>query len=385
MYARTLQLPKNRSLFLFGARGTGKSTLLRDVFPEPKAHRFDLLDLNEESKLARDPMSLAEIVLSLPTHVTHVIINEIQKIPKLLDVVHYLIESKKVPQKFILTGSSARKLKRGGGNLLAGRAVLRSLFPLLQIELGADFDLSKALRWGGLPEVWNSKLSDERDDFLRSYANAYIKEEIWAEQIVRNLDPFRRFTEIAARQSGKILSANAIAKDVGADSKSIQSWYQILEDTLLGFHVDSFHTSVRKQLRSAAKFYFFDVGVTRALAQMLEVVPSASTSYFGDLFEQLVMTEIFARNQYSQNDYRMTYLRTKAGVEVDCILERPGKELAFIELKSTNRVKETDAKNLHHFRADFPKAEMFLFSDDPTPRLFDDVRAMHWTRGLLEI
>jgi len=379
-YQRLVQLPEQQSFFLFGSRGTGKSTLIRDRFSFSSTLSFDLLNLNLESRFLRDPMSLAAEVLALPDSVTHVVIDEIQKTPKLLDVVHFLIESKKVPQKFILTGSSARKLKRGGANLLAGRAALRSLFPLTASELAADFDLQKALSWGTLPGVWNAAGDMERKDILTAYAATYLKEEIGAEQLVRELDPFRRFSEIAARQSGKILNYTAIGRDAGVDLKSIKSWYEILEDTLLGFHLDAFHTSARKQLRKAPKFYFFDVGVTRALSHLLSVFPAESTSYFGDLFEQFVICDVKARCVYASNDFKLHYLHTKSGVEVDLVVVRPGRPLTLVEIKSKREVSEHDTKNLVAFQSDFPDADFILASRDEVSKRYGSVRATHWTR-----
>lgn len=273
MFHRSVKIPKSRSFFLFGARGTGKSTLIRSQFAPDTSLLINLLDLDQEEQFSRDPMALERQVLAVSPKITHVVIDEIQKIPKLLDVVHHLMETHKVPQSFILTGSSTRKLKAGSANLLAGRAALRNLFPLLREELGSVFEIEVALRWGTLPKVWNTRDEEERRDILRSYAQLYVKEEVWAEQLVRQLDPFRRFLEIAALNSGKIVNYSNIARDVGVDIKTVQSWYSVVEDTLLGFYLDSFHTSARKQLLLSPKFYFFDTGVARALAQMLNVVP----------------------------------------------------------------------------------------------------------------
>jgi uncharacterized protein len=199
---------------------------------------------------------------------------------------------------------------------------------------------------------------------------------------VRQLDPFRRFAEVAGYHNGKILNFTAIGNDVGVDFKTVQSWYQILEDTLIGFFLQAFHTSVRKQLKQAPKFYFFDLGVARALAQLLSVAPSPSTSYFGELIEQLVISEIKASNEYNKNDYGMSYLQTKAGVEVDLVLKRPGKSLALVEIKSKNQVTELDVKNLKIFEKDFPDAELFLLSLDPVPKKFGRVSAVFWQEGI---
>lgn len=382
MFPRLLKLPIDRSCFLFGARGTGKSTLLRTILSPASTVVFNLLEADTEDRLARDPRTLEREVLALPPTITHVVVDEVQKLPRLLDAVHNLLETHRVPQRFILTGSSARKLKAGGANLLAGRASLRHLFPLQPGELGQAYDEDRALRFGGLPAVWNATSDAEREDFLRAYAHGYLHEEIQAEQVVRNLDPFRRFLEVAAQGSGKILNHARIAREVGTDPKTVQAWYQVLEDTLLGFHVDGFHTSVRKQLRQAPKFYLFDTGVTRALSRMLQVPPHPGTSYFGELFESMVMTGFFARNAYEQLDWRFSYLRTKAGREVDLVLQRPGRPLALVEIKSTGQVREDHATALTALLPDFPGAEAFLLSRDPRPQRLGPILALPWQEGI---
>lgn len=351
------------------------STLLKSRFPASKTWTVNLLDLDVEDRLARDSMAFERDVLALSKTITHGIVDEIQKLPRLLDVVHNLMETHKVPQAFVLTGSSARKLKAGGANLLAGRASLRSLFPLTASELGSHYNVEDALMWGTLPKIWNTSDDEERADILRSYAQTYIKEEVWAEQLVRQLDPFRRFIEAAALNSGKVVNYSKIRRDAGVDVKTVQSWYSILEDTLVGFFVDAYHSSIRKQLRQSPKFYFFDTGVTRALAQMLNVKPAAKTSYFGGLFEQHVITQLLSKNFYEMLDYRLNYLQTKTDVEVDLIITRPGKPLALVEIKSTQKIKPEHIASLHHFAKDFPKAELFLWSQDPHPKKFGRIIA----------
>ncbi len=385
MFHRSINLPKSRSFFLFGARGTGKSTLLSSRFSAEQTLTINLLDLNVEDRLARDPMSLEREVLALPKTITHVIIDEIQKLPRLLDVVHNLMETHKVRQSFVLTGSSARKLKAGGANLLAGRAALRSLFPLTSVELDTDYDLEDALRWGTLPKISNTADADERDDILRAYAQTYVKEEVWGEQLVRQLDPFRRFLETAALNSGKVVNYSNIGRDAGVDVKTVQSWYAVLEDTLLGFFVDAYHSSVRKQLRQAPKFYFFDTGVARALAQMLNVTPAPKTSYFGDLFEQHIITQLRSRDSYEALDYKINYLQTKADVEVDLVITRPGKPLALVEIKSTSKIKGEHIASLQHFAKDFPQAELYLWSQDPTRQKIGRIETLPWQEGIKQI
>ena len=233
-----------------------------------------------------------------------------------------------------------------------------------------------------MPSVWNTQDTEARSDYLRAYAQLYLKEEIWAEQFVRRLDPFRRFAEIAAQNFGKVVNFANVSKDVGVDFKTVQQRYLLLEETLIGFHLDAFRSSVRKQLRQAPKFYFFDCGIARALGHMLKVQVQAQTSYFGDTFEQLVISEIFARNSYENLEYQMNYLQTKTGIEIDLILPRPGKPMALVEIKSKTHVQESDAASLHHFEADFPNADFYLFSCDKAPKKIGRTQAVHWQDGL---
>ena len=382
MFHRSINIPKNRSFFLFGARGTGKSTLLRESFDSSTTLTINLLDLATETRLSRSPDLFEREILALPQYFKHVVVDEIQKIPRLLDSVHNLIETHRSPLAFVLTGSSARKLKAGGANLLAGRAALRNLFPLTWTELAKDFDLLTHVQWGGLPKIWNTDDNSERRDTLEAYAQVYLKEEIWAEQIVRNLDGFRRFVEVAAQCNGKILNFSKVARDTGVDTKTVQSWYQILEDTLLGFFLNTFHTSIRKSLKEAPKFYFFDTGVSRALGNMLSITPAEQTSYFGELFEQFVISQLYFANKYLQTDYRFSFLRTKSDLEIDLIIERPGKPLAIVEIKSTEQVCREDFSTLQKFERDFPGAEFFLLSRDKIPQQVGNIRILPWRKGL---
>lgn len=385
MFHQLINIPKNRSCFLFGARGTGKSTLLREAFPPGTTRIYNLLEAETEDRLSRDPQVLEREVLALTPETTHVVLDEVQKVPRLLNAVHNLLETHRVPQSFILTGSSARKLKSGSTNLLAGRASLRHLFPLSLRELGDAFDLDRALVFGGLPEIWNLPTDEDRADYLRAYANGYLREEIRAEQVVRRLDPFRRFLEVAAQTSGKILNHTRIARDTGSDPKTVQAWYEVLEDTLMGFHVDGYHSSVRKQLRAAPKFYLFDLGVARAMARMLNLPAQPGTSYYGDLFEHLVVTELHARNAYENLDWQCSYLLTKAGAEIDLVVKRPGKPPALVEIKSTRAIREEHAATMRGFLDDFPDADCYLLSQDPRPQRMGRIQALPWHQGILAI
>ena len=384
-FVRDINLPKTQSFFLFGARGTGKSTLLKERFDAKTTHWIDLLDTATEERLSKSPSMLRAEILSLPDSKRDCVIDEIQKIPRLLDEVHHLIENDKSKLRFILTGSSARKLKAGGANLLAGRAVIRALFTLNPIELGQCFDLDKFLKYGGLPQIWNLIDEEEMQDYLRAYCTNYLKQEVWVEQLVRSLEPFRRFLEVAAQCSGKILNFRNIARDTGADAKTIPNWFSILEDTLVGFYLDSYDTSLRKQVRKAAKFYLFDTGVTRALAGMLRQNLLPGTSYYGDIFEQFIVSQVYFYNETHRLDFKLSYLKTKAGVEVDLVIQRPGKPLLFVEIKSREQVDERDVRHLRSLSESQIDAEFLLVSKDVVPKMYGLCRCVHYLEFLQSI
>lgn len=382
MFKRLLK-PLSRSFFLFGPRGTGKTTFLRSFFGDRQPLWIDLLNPQVEDRYARAPEALIQEVEGFKGRLEWVVIDEVQKLPRLLDAVHLLIEKKRV--KFALTGSSARKLKRGDANLLAGRAHVLHLFPLTAVELDRAFDLTAALQWGGLPAV--ARLDDplEKKEFLRAYALTYLKEEIWSEHIVRRLDPFRRFLEIAAQMNGEIINYDNIAGDVGADIKTVQSYYEILEDTLVGLLLDPFHLSLRKRQRKNPKFYFFDTGVQKALARTLDQPLTPSSYPFGAAFEHFVILEAFRLNHYARKDYRFSYLRTKDDAEIDLIVERPGLPTALVEIKSAERVNEDSTRTVERFHKDFGRSEAFCLSRDPVAKKIGSVSALPWARGLQEL
>lgn len=375
--------PLNHSFFLFGPRGTGKTSFLKQWFSHQSVFWIDLLDPSTEDRYALRPAALRDEILQRKDGLDWVVIDEIQKLPRLLDVVHQLIESHKI--RFALTGSSARKLKRGAANLLAGRAFVYHLYPLTHREWNGSFDLDSVLRWGGLPRLAHLTLDEEKHDFLKTYAHTYLKEEIWGEHIVRKLDPFRKFLEIAGQTNGEIVNYTNIARDIGADTKTVQSYFQILEDTLVGFFLDAHHRSVRKQQRQAPKFFLFDLGVKKALDGTLTQPLVPNTYGYGKAFEHFVIAEIMRLNDYSKKDYRFSYLLTKDGAEIDLIVERPGMPVALVEIKSTDRADERDTSAVEHFLPAFPKAEGFCLSRDPIPKKIGQVSVLPWEQGIREL
>ena len=382
MLDRLLALTKEYSLFLFGARGVGKSTLISHLFDLKNNLYINLLDLKEEDLFSRNPNRLIDLVKAIPETSQYVIIDEIQKIPKLLDIVHLLIEDKACHKFFILTGSSARKLKAGGANLLAGRAFIYHLYPFSYLELGKAFDLQHALVFGMLPRIFEFKTADAKQKFLQAYTLTYLKEEIWGEHLIKNLDPFRRFLEVAAQCNGKVINYSSIARDVGTDDKTVKNYFSILEDTLLGHILDPYQHSFRTRLKTSPKFYFFDVGVVRALAHMLTIQPQVKTSYYGELFESFIVTECIKLASYYYSEFKFSYLMTGSDVEIDLVVERPGQPLLLIEIKSTDDVRADQLVALETISKAMGKNEAVCFSNDKHEKKIGSIRVYPWQKGV---
>jgi uncharacterized protein len=380
MIPRLLDLPQDESLLLFGPRATGKTTLLKNLPWVDQAIYINLLNAKDERRFSRDPDELAAIVRASPPHKSHVIVDEIQKIPKLLDVVHELIETTRF--KFILTGSSARKLKHGGANLLAGRAFIYDLHPFTYLELDSRYPLNDFLRWGMLPKQFEFDSDLKKRRFLEAYANTYLKEEVWSEHFIKELDPFRHFLEVAAQTNGKIINFSNIARDVGSDIKTVQNYFSILEDTLLGFFLSPYQHSFRKRLSKSSKFYFFDPGVVRALANQLSVPLEASTSLYGEAFEHFIITQCRFIASYFHRDYRFSFVKTKDDAEIDLVVERPGKAILFIEIKSSEQVEARHLTSLRNFAKDYGPCEAVCFSRDPYAKKIDGVMVYPWREGI---
>lgn len=380
MFPRLRKFSLKHSFFLFGPRGTGKSTLLKERLKKEKTLWLDLLDISLEDRFIRNPSELYAIVTALPMETTIVVIDEIQKIPKLLDEVHRLVEE--TDKIFVLTGSSARKLKRGGANLLAGRAFVYHLYPLSCFEIGVNFNLEQALQWGTLPKIFHLSDDSLKAEYLRAYADTYLKEEIWNEQIIRKLQPFRRFLEVAAQCNGKIINYSNIAADVGVDDKTIKEYFTILEDTMIGFFLEPFHNSFRKRLVGKPKFYFFDPGVVRSLSRRLSIPLTPKTAAYGEVFEHYIILEFIRLANYLEPEYRFSFMCTQGGVEVDLIVERPGKPLLCIEIKSTDIVKENDISSFIKLTEDLAGCEAMVLSQDRFVKQFHHVTCYPWKQGL---
>jgi predicted AAA+ superfamily ATPase len=389
MYRRLFNPLKNNSFFLLGARGTGKTSLIKQLFINDNENCifFDFLDIELELEFKKNPSLLKERVLALSKLPKWIILDEIQKVPEILDVVHSMMEEYKI--KFVLTGSSARKLKRNSANMLAGRAHGFSLFPLSCFELEDDFNLSHALNYGTLPVLFSEDYQDnqEKRRFLNTYHNVYLKEEIIAEQIIRNIPPFQRFLEIAASANGEILNFSKLGRLAQIDDKSVERYYQILEETLLGFFLYGYDRSIRKQIIQSPKFYFFDLGVMRAIKGEISVEVLPSTFEYGKLFESYVITEIFRLNSYFETDYKLSYIKTKEGQEIDLVITTPDKKIFLIEIKSGLIDVVDDLKWLKYFsKLDvFKKAEKICLCNEVTKRLVDDILIINWKDGIASL
>lgn len=379
MIRRAVNILNSHSFLLFGARGTGKTKLIQQQVSGPNTLFFDLLDPDLFDRLNAEPNQLVDEIKARPD-LEWVVLDEVQKLPKLLDVVHQQVEARGI--KFGLTGSSARKLRRGKANLLAGRAYAYELYPFTAEELGDTFDLNEALAWGTLPAIILEPSLEARKIALQTYARTYLREEIQIEQLIRNIDPFRRLLEIIGGANGQILNYSKFGRDSGTSDRTVQNYFQILADTLIGFFLEPYHTSIRKQQRQAPKFYLFDRGVQRALARSLTIPLQAGTYEYGRAFEHFIILELHRRCSYARNDYSFSYLRTKDDAEIDLILERPGKPLALIEIKSTNRVTADDISPLARFLPDFRRAEAYCISNDPRAKRIQGVECLHWQEGL---
>lgn len=363
---------------MFGARGTGKTKLLEALFEGRQPLWIDLLRRGEQLSFVRKPGELGDRLNALPSRPDWVVIDEVQRAPQLLDEVHLLIER---GQKFALTGSSARNLKRGAANLLAGRALVNHLFPLTHRELGSDFSLAGALTWGTLPLLASCADAETRSEILKTYVDVYLREEIREEQIVRQLDPFARFLEAAAQSSGSIVNLTRIGREASTDAKAVARYFQILEDTLLGFFLEPYHTSIRKRQRQLAKFFFFDIGVRRALEGALHHPPRPGTFDWGRSFEEFIVLETHRLNAYTRSDYRLSYLRTQSQLEVDLIVERRGSPTWVIEIKSSTSPDPTDVRKLKDLSASIPDARPAIFCTADHATVTGGVEVLPWRAG----
>ncbi|MBI3615389.1 MAG: ATP-binding protein [Candidatus Omnitrophica bacterium] len=373
MINRIIDLPKRESFFLFGPRQTGKSTLIETRYTE-SIWKVDLLLSDLFLKYSKDPsLFRKEAETKIREGIHTLFIDEIQRVPLLLNEVQALMRDPGC--QFILTGSSARKLRRGGANLLGGRAVERHLFPFVYGEIEKQFDLEDALLFGTLPPVIGREQKD-RIDFLTTYVHTYLREEIQAEGIVRNLGGFSRFLDIAASQFAEPVSFSSTARECQLPVRTVQSYYEILEDTLIGLQLLPWRKSLRKRLAGHPKFYFFDLGVTNAVNKRLTAPLDRITR--GKLFEQLLVLEADRLIHYKRSEANLYFWRTNHGAEVDLLIEKHGEILAAFEFKSIAYIGGADLSGIRAFKEEHSRIPCFLVCTASHPYDIGDVRILPW-------
>ncbi|MBI4667978.1 MAG: ATP-binding protein [Elusimicrobia bacterium] len=375
---RTLKINQKHSVFLFGPRQTGKTQLIKnsvsfDLF-------IDLFRHDEFLRYAKNPSILRKEVAALNKKQPLVVIDEIQRCPDLLGEVQGLIESE-LRARFILTGSSARKLKNKGVNLLGGRAVTSRLHPFTCEELGDRFNLNESLRFGDIPAVCLESDQADKARLLKSYVETYFKEEIQQEALVRNIPAFARFLELAGFENGNVLNFSSLAGDAGVDAKTIRAYFQILEDTLIGFFLAPFTRSRRAKLIKHPKFFFFDCGVVCALQRTLSQELIAGTPPYGRAFEHRIVLEIKRLLDYRERDWELNFFRTADGVEVDLILA-PGRDIRAVEIKSSAMPRSSDLGALKSFKRSYPEAKCFCVCQTPRSYRDNEIEFVPWQEFL---
>jgi len=356
------------STFLWGARQTGKSTLLKNLFPD--ALYFDLLLADEFSRFLRNPSLLREITGTMKI-TCPVIIDEIQRIPSSLNEIHWLIVNRNI--QFILSGSSPRNILRSGGNLLGGRALRHELYPLVSAEI-PDFNLLKALNNGLLPRHYKA---NNPQKLLSAYIGSYLRDEIQAEAKIRNISSFSSFLEAAAFSNGEMVNYTNIAAECGVSSTTVKEYFQILVDTMTGRFLNSYQKKPKRRVILAPKFYYFDIGVANILLKRGRIEEGSEA--FGKAFEHFIFSELYAHSHYSDLNYQVYYWRTASQLEVDFIL---GENEVAIETKSTSQVNPRHLKGLLSFAEEYTVKKLILVSNDPDPRQIGNILVLPWKKFL---
>jgi predicted AAA+ superfamily ATPase len=368
-----MTLPSPASIFLFGPRGTGKSTWIGSALPA--ALRVDLLKESTFAELAGHADRLES--LADAANAKTIVVDEVQKLPSLLDEIHRLIESRGF--RFVLTGSSARKLKRSGANLLGGRARTLTMHPFTASELGTKFDLPHAIRHGMLPTVW---VSPDPGEYLRSYVGTYLRQEVQQEALVRNVASFSRFLEAASFSQGSVLNVQSVAADCGINRKTVENHFDLIEDLLISVRLPSFHRRAKRKLTTHPKFYFFDTGVYRALRPRGPL--DSADDIDGAAIETLVLQSLRAENANRGFGYDLYFWRTFDGKEVDFVLYGP-RGFHAIEVKRTSRFREEDIASLRLFCADYPQARGLLLYGGHQRYRFGTIEVVPLSEGLTEL
>ena len=357
----------NYSMFLWGARQTGKSTLLKMLYPD--ALMLNLLESDVYQDLVARPHRIREIAGA--SNADLIIVDEIQKIPILLNEVHSMIEN--TGKRFILSGSSPRKIIRSQQNLLGGRTIRYELYPLTSDEI-PDFNLERALNFGLLPRHY---LDENPGILLANYVKSYLEDEIYAESRIRNLSVFSNFLYNAAFSNGEMVNYSNIASDCGVSSPTVKEYFQILVDTMIGNYVYPYQKRPKRKTVSTPKFYFFDIGVVNYLMKRKHIV--AGTEVYGLAFEHFIFMELKAYSHYSMKNYDITFWRTKSGVEVDFIL---GENQVALEVKSSSNITNRHLRGIKSFTQDYRVQKALVISHERFPRLVGDILILPWQEFL---
>lgn len=365
MYNRVLSLSESEtnSLFLFGARQTGKTSLLRERFP--KCIYYDLLEFDTMMRFRQRPSLLRDLLMDVPNE-SLVVIDEIQQVPELLNEIHLLISRKQL--RFILCGSSARKLRRNSVNTLGGRALPTYLYPLVSAEI-PDFNLIRAVNNGMMPAIY--PLENPRRQ-IQAYVDVYLKEEIMAEALIRNLMGFSNFLRAAAITNGEIVNYQNIAQDCGVGAKTVKEYFSILTDTLIGYMIPAYTRTNKRSVVQAPRFYFFDVSIPNFMLNRSELLPGSPE--FGHAFEHFFIQELVAYLGYHNSIEPLSYWRTYTGLEVDAVI---GEARVAIEFKSVTEVRTSHLKNLKRFAEDFPNARLVIVTLDKLSRKMGNVESYY--------
>lgn len=365
-----MKLPRHQSAFLWGARKTGKTTYLKEKFPNSLVYDFLKTDLFFE--LSKNPSLLREQLLAKENRALKepIILDEVQKVPQVLDEVHWLIENKGL--RFVLCGSSARKLKRGHANLLGGRAWRYELFPLVSQEIG-KFNLLRGLNHGLIPPHYLQNYEDSKKS-QEAYVQDYLRQEVFAEGLARNIPAFSRFFDAFGYSHGEITNYCNIARECGVDSKTVKEYYQILIDTLLAIRVEPFKKRQSRQvITKASKYYMFDVGIAGYLTK--RHLSEQRGAEFGKAFEHFMLMEIVAYRAYARKDFVINFWRTKSGLEVDFVL---GAGEIAIEIKGSGRIDRKDMYGLNVFTQEYSSKRSIIISTQKEKRLHGKIEILPW-------
>lgn len=375
MIPRTVNLKKHHnSLFLFGPRQVGKTYLIKNTL---SADIFiNLLKYDEYLRYSKDVSLLSKEVSALKKNKSLIVIDEIQRCPELLNEVQLIMDEKPGIQ-FIMTGSSARKLKKAGVNLLGGRAITLGLYPFTHKELGSNFVLEEAMHFGTLPKIALEKNKQDKIRLLKSYIETYLQEEIRQESLTRNIPAFARFLELAAYENGNLINFQNLAREVGVHSKTVKEYFHILEDTLIGFLLYPYGKSHRTKIVAHPKFYFFDCGIIPALKNELSGGLVSGTPPYGKAFEHFIMVETQRSLDYSEAEVRSSFFRTTDGAEVDLILEFKD-EIWAIEIKASTGPRPSQVRGLKSFIKDHKYTKALCVCLTPRPFTADNIEFLPW-------